>query len=102
MIRPKPMDSECRRASHPLRLQRQWADSTNTHELPNTSLNLCVELIARREELELFCRKHGELLKGRVIVYKHMEHWDIGLHETLQVTEAAKEELDADVEDEVT
>ena len=75
---------------------------SNNQELPNSNLNLCVELIAHRDQLELFCRKHGDLIKGKVIVYKHMEHWDIGLHETLKVNEAPQEELDADVEDDVT
>jgi len=72
---------------------------SNNQELPNSSLNLCVELIARRDQLEQFCRKHGDLMKGKVIVYKHMEHWDIGPHESLKVKEAAQEELDADVQD---
>jgi len=73
---------------------------SNDQELPNSSLNLCVELIAHRDELELFCRKHGDLIKGRVIVYKHMELWDIGPHETLEVKDVPQEELDVDVEDE--
>lgn len=51
----------------------------NHQELRNERLNLCVELIAHRDELELFCRKHGELLKGKVVVYKHMEYWDVGI-----------------------
>lgn len=74
----------------------------NNQELPNGSLNLCVELIADRDHLELFCRKHGELLRGKVIVYKHMEHWDIedhGRRTDLRTTDAPVEELDADVED---
>jgi PII-like signaling protein len=74
---------------------------SNNRELPNSNLNLCVELIAHRDELELFCRKHGDLIKGKIIVYKHMEHWDIGPHETLKVEDATQEELDADVEDDV-
>jgi H+/Cl- antiporter ClcA/PII-like signaling protein len=73
----------------------------NNQELPNSNMNLCVELIAHRDELELFCRKHGELLKDKVVVYKHMEHWDIGIHDTLKVADAPQEELDADVEDDV-
>jgi PII-like signaling protein len=74
---------------------------TNNQELPNTNLNLCVELIAHRDELELFCRKHGELLSDKVVVYKHMEHWDIGVHDAIKVKDAPQEELDADVEDDV-
>lgn len=75
---------------------------SNNQELPNQMLNLCVELIAHRDQLELFCRKHGDLLKGRVIVYKHMEHWDIGDHDSLKIADAPQEELDVDVEDDVT
>jgi H+/Cl- antiporter ClcA/PII-like signaling protein len=74
---------------------------SNDQELPNNALNLCVELIANRDDLELFCRKHGDLLKGRVIVYKHMEHWDIDDHTQnvdLKISDAAVEELDADVD----
>ena len=68
-------------------------------EMPNPQLNLCVELISGREQLELFCRKHGELLTGKIVVYKHMEHWDIGSNE-IKVSDASEEELDADVIDE--
>ena len=75
---------------------------SDNQELPNQMLNLCVELIAPRDELELFCRKHGELIKGKVIVYKHMEHWDIGPHDSLKIKDAAVEELDVDVEDDGT
>ena len=46
-------------------------------ELPNTNLNLSVELIGSRDQLELFCRKHGELMTGKVVVYKHMEQWEM-------------------------
>jgi chloride channel protein, CIC family len=77
---------------------------SNNQELPNTALNLCVELIDDRKKLELFCRKHGELLEGRVIVYKHMEHWDIHAHgqkAELKISDVPVEELDVDVEDDV-
>ncbi|MBB3147212.1 H+/Cl- antiporter ClcA/PII-like signaling protein [Phyllobacterium trifolii] len=50
-------------------------------EIPNPDLTMCVELIADREQLEEFCRTHGELLKYKVIIYKHIEHWDILGHE---------------------
>jgi H+/Cl- antiporter ClcA len=72
---------------------------SNGHELPNSAINLCVELIADRAQLELFCRKHGNLIRGKVIVYKHMEHWDIHHHQ-IEATDAAVDELDADVMDE--
>ncbi len=46
-------------------------------ELANPHLTMCVELIGERETLELFCRQHGEHLRNKVIVYKHLEHWHI-------------------------
>jgi hypothetical protein len=60
-------------------------------EIPNPLLTLCVELIGPRDELERFCRRHGELLKGKVIVYKHMEHWEISSNR-LRTSEAAATE----------
>ena len=50
-------------------------------EIPNPDLTMCVELIAERERLEDFCRTHGALLKNKVIIYKHIEHWDVLGHE---------------------
>jgi H+/Cl- antiporter ClcA/PII-like signaling protein len=47
------------------------------YEVPNPDLTMCVELIAPRPDLEEFCRTHGELLKHKVIVYKHVEHWNV-------------------------
>jgi PII-like signaling protein len=46
-------------------------------EIPNPDLTMCVELIADRELLEEFCRTHGAILKNKVIIYKHIEHWDV-------------------------
>jgi PII-like signaling protein len=44
-------------------------------EATNAQLTLCVELIDHKDRLEAFCRRHGALLKGKPIVYKHVEHW---------------------------
>ncbi|WP_158810921.1 DUF190 domain-containing protein [Beijerinckia sp. L45] len=44
----------------------------------NVELTMCVELVAPRAQLEAFCRDHGDLLKDKVIVYKHLEHWTVG------------------------
>jgi PII-like signaling protein len=68
----------------------------NNTEIPNPSLNLCVELIGNRDQLETFCRKHGELLKNKIVVYKHMEHWEIGEHK-FHVVDADEKDLDADL-----
>ena len=58
-------------------------------ELSNPDLTMCVELIAQREELEDFCRTHGDLLKRKVIIYKHIEHWDL-VGEALTADDALK------------
>ncbi len=50
-------------------------------EIPNPDLTMCVELIADREQLEAFCSTHGAVLKNKVIIYKHIEHWDVHGHE---------------------
>lgn len=43
----------------------------------NAELTMCIELVAPRAALEAFCQDHGALLAGKVIVYKHLEHWRI-------------------------
>ncbi len=50
----------------------------NGAEIADPHLTMCVELIGQRDQLELFCRRHGDLLASKVIVYKHLEHWVIG------------------------
>jgi H+/Cl- antiporter ClcA/PII-like signaling protein len=50
----------------------------NGAELSDPHLTMCVELIGQREQLETFCRQHGDMLASKVIVYKHLEHWSIG------------------------
>ncbi len=71
-------------------------ESGRMSDMPNTALNLCVELISPRKDLELFVRTHGELLKDKVLVYKHMEHWTVGAH-GLRVSPSDVDELDADL-----
>lgn len=71
-------------------------ESYNMPDNQNMSLNLCVELISPREDLELFARKHVDLLKGKVLVYKHMEHWEIRHHD-IKISESDQDELDADL-----
>jgi H+/Cl- antiporter ClcA/PII-like signaling protein len=56
-------------------------------EIPNANLTLCVELIGHKDALETFCRKHGDLLKGKVVVYKHIEQWSIQPNHHLHKTE---------------
>jgi H+/Cl- antiporter ClcA/PII-like signaling protein len=62
-------------------------------EVPNHQLNMCIEIIDHRDKLETFVRKHGDILKDRIIVYKHMEHWDIHEHK-LYEEDAAVDELE--------
>ncbi len=47
-------------------------------ESDNSKLTMCVELVDTREKLESFFLKHQEYLKGKVVVYKEVEFWDIG------------------------
>ncbi|GAC1313652.1 MAG: hypothetical protein NVSMB24_37190 [Mucilaginibacter sp.] len=51
--------------------------STVHVELGNDDLVICVELIDEKLKLEEFCRKHAELLKGKMIVFKAVEFWEI-------------------------
>ncbi len=46
-------------------------------EISNPDLTMCVELIGDREQLEAFCRARGALLHTKVIIYKHLEHWQL-------------------------
>jgi PII-like signaling protein len=61
-------------------------------ETGSSHLAMCVELIGQREQLELFCRKHGDMLRDKVIVYKHLEHWEIHDHD-LEAHDATIKEL---------
>ena len=77
-VPPRPMASLTPRPTTPITVTPATAVSSPTaRRYRNQNLNLCVELIDQRDKLETFCRKHGDLLQGRVIVYKHMEHWDL-------------------------
>jgi H+/Cl- antiporter ClcA/PII-like signaling protein len=71
----------------------------NGAELSDPHLTMCVELIGQRAQLEGFCRRHGDMLGDKVIVYKHLEHWSVGpagvSHEDASVTELAAEPEDA-------
>lgn len=51
--------------------------STAHAELDNADLALCVALIDEKHKLEEFCRKHAALLKGKMIVFKAVEFWEI-------------------------
>lgn len=63
-------------------------------EMPNPNLTLCVELIDRKDALEAFCRRHGELLRGKTIVYKHVEHWEIRAGELVEKDSSPDEVID--------
>ena len=49
----------------------------NGSEIADPHLTICVELVGDRDQLNLFCRRHGDLLGDKVIVYKQLEHWTI-------------------------
>ena len=63
-------------------------------EMPNPNLTMCVELIDHKDKLEEFCRRHGALLKGKTIVYKHVEHWDIRGGELVEEDASPNEVID--------
>lgn len=67
---------------------------TQGAEMPNPNLTLCVELIDEKEKLEAFCRKHGALLGGKTIVYKHVEHWDVRTGELVETDASPNEVID--------
>jgi hypothetical protein len=49
----------------------------NGTEAADPHLTICVELVGDRDQLDLFCRRHGDLLSDKVIVYKQLEHWSV-------------------------
>jgi PII-like signaling protein len=49
----------------------------NGPEIADPHLTICVELVGERDQLDLFCRRHGALLGDKVIVYKQLEHWTV-------------------------
>lgn len=64
-------------------------------ELTNPELTMCVEIIGAKPQLELFCRTHGDILKDKIVIYKHIEHWDIHGAD-VEAHDATPEELSAD------
>ena len=46
-------------------------------EIGHTHTTLCVEFVDQKEKLEAFCHLHHALLKGKSIIYKHVEHWTV-------------------------
>lgn len=71
---------------------KQAIQSDNV-ETGNPHLTLCVELVDTRAKLEAFVKHHGDLLQGRVMVYKHVEHWDLHDH-TLNEKDATPKEIE--------
>ena len=63
-------------------------------EAPNPDLTLCVEIIDQKNKLEAFCREHGDLLKGKIIVYKHVEQWDVKPGELVETDVSPNEIID--------
>jgi len=67
---------------------------TGGAETPNPDLTMCVELIDHKDKLEEFCRRHGAMLKGKTIVYKHVEHWDVRGSELIEQDASPDEVID--------
>lgn len=59
-------------------------------EVVNPHLTMCVELIGERDRLELFCRQNGEHLQSKVVIFKHLERWQIDSAKP-QIAEPAEE-----------
>lgn len=70
------------------RVQAEGLETANPH------LTLCVELIDHKDKLEEFCRRHGALLRGKTIVYKHVEHWDVRGQEVIERDASPDEVID--------
>ena len=67
-------------AAHPTHFGYTRGGSIQTAgaETANPHLSMCVELIDDREKLEAFCRKHVDVLRDRILVYKQLELWELG------------------------
>lgn len=55
-------------------------------ERSNAELTMCVELIGPKPRLEAFCREHGALLRDKVMVFKHLERWQVGAADATERT----------------
>jgi PII-like signaling protein len=64
-------------------------------EMQNPNLSLCVEIIDQKDRLETFCRQHGRMLQGKVIIYKHVEHWDVAPGKLEEADASPNEPIDA-------
>ena len=56
-------------------------------EIGNPELTTCVEIIGHRPDLEAFVRRHGALLSGKVIIFKHLERWTVDQESRIPATE---------------
>jgi PII-like signaling protein len=43
----------------------------------HSKLTMCVELVDHRDKLEAFFLRHKEHLRGKVVIYKEVEYWDV-------------------------
>ncbi len=72
------------------KIKSENPESTNSH------LTLCVEIIDHKNRLETFCRRHGALLKGKTIVYKHVEHWSLSDQKLVEEDGSPSEVIDGE------
>lgn len=70
-------------------VQKEDVESIHA-EQGNERIAVFVELTAGREQLEQFVTKHGNLLRNKEMVYKHLERWELSptpdLHDHVFVT----------------
>jgi PII-like signaling protein len=50
---------------------------TRHQEYESGHLPVCLELIDEREKLEAFFKEHHAIFKGKVVVYKTVECWEV-------------------------
>jgi PII-like signaling protein len=68
------------------KVQGSHAEDLNPH------LPLCVELVGPKAALKRFCQAQGDLLRDKVMLYKHLEHWSFEPH-GFKAKPATKKEL---------
>jgi|JI10StandDraft_1071094.scaffolds.fasta_scaffold257798_3 PII-like signaling protein len=67
--------------AHVFHTQAAYTQGDKIHkrnlENDNSGLTVCVELVDMREKLEHFFKTHQPMLKGKTIIYKEVEFWDL-------------------------
>lgn len=43
----------------------------------NSGVAMCVQIVDKKEKLQEFFYKHKDLLRGKVVIYREVEFWDV-------------------------